>query len=1019
MAAIESLKKVTYESLQQFVEALNSNFAIIENSPLFKGVPGNPGGPGNQGLAGQRGSQFIFVYFSNFNTIFGDVTSGANITLSYINSKLNTFADKSKLLKALNITEFVNNDILVLTNSMMLSFDFINQVFIDTKLAFNEQTNVLSNIQQQIQESVDNAVSQNPTLNNIKNIFESYSSIAKAYSDNSQYGGISQSVLPSMIVAPIYPGFSNDSNGAAFSNHKYFGFSNTELPQDYTGSLVTGSIRQYIQLLQSTIDVSSQLQPLTSSYAPGPLNLPSKIILQNDERSGILIGYRGKQNLKTFGHIFKDEWGNMVFQSSSGPYVNSETGLHNDYSKILINASRLFYGKDAIIGKNLTVGSDLTIVQNIINSFISTGKTTTGNKYKMTLGNGDINESPTDYSIIEFTTSKIKLTDSFKGSADNRILKVDTNGLLSVIEIDITPVDNSLATFFKTDINGNYIANPVNLLQASKLVHSGYYNLLASKINDAENKILNNYWTKTQLSDGTVPYLQANTRLIVGPKLLGVQTSYKSALEVYTPTLGLNNTLVRIGNNANSELRIIGKTYFASDNNSGANYNPIPYVNMILTTDSNGLLTFIDKSTYANAKDYWRKDQFKHILNRQNNPATGTISFNTSSNIVIGTGTNFNSSYVNQSFYDENDTFVGWIASVQSTTQVTLLENAKFTSSNMTFYLRYTGSDGYWQIPGIGVNDYIAVGYGYYNTFLVDNTFNGTGRINIGRTGSSFQTPIYFPQTPSAVFVTDSNSLLQRDYGIENLPANKNILIDITQETTANNASAANTVIKEFPTTSIPGNLTQDFKKFLTSRHGNFLIRTINNIKAKLAIIDTSLTNISNAIPTNFLKNNNLNRFSNATFRGTSNNIIDITDSENASPDNVYITTYNKSFAISKLVANSDGYQYWNSGFLKIADYGMWQTSSYQFNGIAIIKYKSNSGGGSRTFNNIKTGTISPYEWGGNPKITIINDSELQMYLICSNSGLFLYVRTDNGSADTHISQYGIVGSISFLESIE
>ena len=232
MAAIESLKKVTYESLEQFLESINSNFAIIENSPLYKGIPGNGGAPGNQGLIGQRGSQFIFAYFSNFNTNFGDVTSGANITLSYINSKLNTFADKAKLLKSLNITELVNHDIIVLTNSMMLSFDFINQVFVDTKLAFNEQTNLLSNIQQQIQESVQNAIDNNTTLNSIKNIYESYDSIAKAYSDNSQYGGIAQQLLPSMIVAPIYSGFSNDSNGYKPLNHKYFGLSNNLLTEN-------------------------------------------------------------------------------------------------------------------------------------------------------------------------------------------------------------------------------------------------------------------------------------------------------------------------------------------------------------------------------------------------------------------------------------------------------------------------------------------------------------------------------------------------------------------------------------------------------------------------------------------------------------------------------------------------------------------------------------------------------------------------------------------------------------------
>ena len=53
MSVIESLKKIQYETLEQFVEDLNRNFAIVENSPLYKGVPGkegDPGDPGNRGI---------------------------------------------------------------------------------------------------------------------------------------------------------------------------------------------------------------------------------------------------------------------------------------------------------------------------------------------------------------------------------------------------------------------------------------------------------------------------------------------------------------------------------------------------------------------------------------------------------------------------------------------------------------------------------------------------------------------------------------------------------------------------------------------------------------------------------------------------------------------------------------------------------------------------------------------------------------------------------------------------------
>src|ERR1035437_5171835 len=321
MPTIVSLKRVTYESLQQFVEDLNSNFAIIQNSPLYKGIAGDEGIGGNNGLQGPRGSQFIFVNFANFNTIFGDVSSGAAITLAYINSKLVLFSDKTKLLSALNVTQFVNNDIIVLTNSMMLSFDAINVVFTDTGLAFNEQTNILSNIQAQIAQQVADQLAVNPVLNNLKNIFQSYATIAKPYSDSDNAGGLTNVIIPSMVYSPIYADAgSSGTKGTPVSNHKYYGFSDDEIGTSSNGTMVFGSLKKYISLLLGTIDTGNQLHPLTSDYAPGQLSLPVQVIMQNDDHSGFMFGNKYKTNLRTFGHIFKDEWGNAVFQSDSGPY---------------------------------------------------------------------------------------------------------------------------------------------------------------------------------------------------------------------------------------------------------------------------------------------------------------------------------------------------------------------------------------------------------------------------------------------------------------------------------------------------------------------------------------------------------------------------------------------------------------------------------------------------------------------------------------------------------------------------
>lgn len=858
MAAIESLKKVTYESLEQFLESINSNFAIIENSPLYKGIPGNGGAPGNQGLIGQRGSQFIFVYFSNFNTNFGDVTSGANITLSYINSKLNTFADKAKLLKSLNITELVNNDIIVLTNSMMLSFDFINQIFVDTKLAFNEQTNLLSNIQQQIQESVQNAIDNNTTLNNIKNIYESYDSIAKAYPDypleGYQYGGIAQQLLPSMIVAPIYSGFSNNSNGYKLLTHKYFGFSDTEFPETNTGTQVFGSLRTYIKLQSATVDATSQLS-LSSAFAPGPNNLPTNIILQNDEKSGLMIGYKGKLNLKSFAHIYKDTYGNLVLQSASGPET-AEKATTQEYSKLLINNIRAYYAKDLEIGGNVSVAKDITITQNIINSFIKTGKLATGNKYAMQIGNGDLTDNNgTDFSMIELTTTNIKLPDYFKSQNQNQYLlgtRGDGSGLLEKIPMDYTSLSTGQKTFFTIDGNGDFQLNPLSTLTGTYgILLRNHYNQLASKINDAENKLLNYYWTRNQLADSTVTNLQSNGIFKVTPKITGIPTDYNDAIAVFGKGIGQSFSRVYIGNEANSELRIIGKTYFGSDNNPASNfYNPIPYSNKLLTTDENGLLTFVDSYALFDSSKYYTKEDFTKQTYASAVNETGTITTTTESPIVTGINTNFTASYIGKQLYDKYLNIIGIVQSIESTTSLTLSSNATVNITNSIFYLNTLNKR--YVVKSMNINGNFGVGInGAFNVYAGSGITAST--ITLGETGTNIlKANINFPKRVNKVLVTKQLNEINPDIGtlddnyeIERLPANQTQFIDVTQEDPADTnakliASIAN--LSEFdstPNNPISGK-SHDYYRFLTSRHGNFLIRAINNIKEKLKTLVTA-----------------------------------------------------------------------------------------------------------------------------------------------------------------------------------
>jgi hypothetical protein len=89
---IDTLKKITYTTMDTFLEDLNRNFAVIQNSPLYKGVPGQGGPEGDDGTAGTRGSSFIFVSLQSFQAIFpNELQAGSDISLIYLNSKLGTF----------------------------------------------------------------------------------------------------------------------------------------------------------------------------------------------------------------------------------------------------------------------------------------------------------------------------------------------------------------------------------------------------------------------------------------------------------------------------------------------------------------------------------------------------------------------------------------------------------------------------------------------------------------------------------------------------------------------------------------------------------------------------------------------------------------------------------------------------------------------------------------------------------------------------------------------------------------
>ena len=69
-----NLKKVDATNINDLINVLNHNFALIQNSPLYKGIPGNKGEQGERGEKGQRGNIFVYTSRATLLKVFNEST---------------------------------------------------------------------------------------------------------------------------------------------------------------------------------------------------------------------------------------------------------------------------------------------------------------------------------------------------------------------------------------------------------------------------------------------------------------------------------------------------------------------------------------------------------------------------------------------------------------------------------------------------------------------------------------------------------------------------------------------------------------------------------------------------------------------------------------------------------------------------------------------------------------------------------------------------------------------------------
>ena len=505
---LETLMKIQFTNINQFVEDINRNFATIQNSPLFKGIPGKKGDEGDDGLRGIRGSQFIFVDYDKFNEQFpNELTAGSKITLEYINSKLTSFENKQKLLNALGVSELVDNDVVVLTNSVMLSYDLLNEYFVETGLAFNEQSNLISNIQEKIEQYVKYYVDNNPTILGIQNIFETYTTYARS-SSSTNSPTVTRQLTKSSIYSPYIDGY-NSTVGIKLNDHKYFSYSDKEFPIANNGTLVLGSIKKYYELLENTINTSTA-QSVSSYYTPTQDNIPTTIFIQDTLNNGLMFGPKSWNNLKNFGSIYK-----TIIQSDitgvNNAYkalvIKSDQGnVESEYSQLILSNIALEYAKLVRFGSHLSVAQDLHLKGFFDNNHIRTGEYTVSknvNDTEIGFISSDTKRKGTTKSTTRFVSPELE----YNHFLDN-VLITDENGmLLKDYSLErtsmITSEEQSLVLISK-------IPN-----SDKKLVTSNYLGYLIRKINGMTQYCIDNYWRKNQFNTGEIPNLTLSENLTV------------------------------------------------------------------------------------------------------------------------------------------------------------------------------------------------------------------------------------------------------------------------------------------------------------------------------------------------------------------------------------------------------------------------------------------------------------------------------------------------------------------------
>ena len=500
---MSSLKVIPNTNILDIVEYLNYNFNLIQNSPLYKGIPGAQGEQGTVGPEGIRGARFIFVKEVVFKVTFPN----NDINPTFLENLLNTDYNTAKLL--LDVSEVVDGDLFVFDNTTEIWENNITPTFenhlINTGVSFNVQSNILNTIRRELNAEISRT---------LQNIMSTYSTLSfTAFDTISRNFGYNENPIDNLfdpntsIYFPVIPGLIDASSGTDLTTenstvddnykHKFIGI----LPTTSTvknQTTVIGAMKSYVNKLQRSQAGSNVNTNLSTDYAPDYTKLPGLVVLQNNNKSGILIGNDSDSDLKKFASIYKTST-DLIFESEYGP-DQTQKGI------LSIGKALMQFNNSLKIGKNFTLIGD--IKSQFINSGdFASNKLPTDSDYFVEIGEG---------SIVNILAKKLRFGSKTENTFVKKVLVTDDKKELSSDYV-IDPVNRDQD--FLTNLDINTAQNPIDKRFATSGMLSYLAKLLlgVNDFNDLDLGTVNlsNVWYKSDFLNFQIPEITLSKRLAV------------------------------------------------------------------------------------------------------------------------------------------------------------------------------------------------------------------------------------------------------------------------------------------------------------------------------------------------------------------------------------------------------------------------------------------------------------------------------------------------------------------------